>query len=255
MEILRVENLSKAFKKFKVIDDITLSFEKNEIFTLMGQSGTGKSVFLKLVLGLLKPDRGRIIFQGEEITHASDQAWIEIRKEMGMLFQNGALFDSLNVFENVSFLLTEHLNISHEEKVERVYKLLMEVGLKGIEELYPSELSGGMQKRVALARTIALNPALLFYDEPITGLDPITSSVIIRLIRELNKKNKITSIIVSHSIKTSLEISDRLGLLYRGKLVALEEAEDIKNSKNKYLKQFIEGSTKGPIEVFLEETV
>lgn len=253
MEILRVENLSKAFGKLVVIDGISLSFEEGEIFTLMGQSGTGKSVFMKLILGLLPPDTGRIFFKGEDITHATAADWTGIRQEMGMLFQNGALFDSLTVYENVSFQLTEHLEMEEEEKKARVAMLLKEVGLKGIEYHYPAELSGGMQKRVALARSIALNPSLLFYDEPITGLDPITSTVIIKLISALNQKNNITSIIVSHHIGSSLKISDRIGLLYKGKLVALEDTKNINTSNNEYLKQFIEGNSYGPIEVIMEE--
>ena len=251
-EILRVENLCKKFENMTVIDNVTLSFYRGEIFTLMGQSGVGKSVFIRLILGLLKPDGGEIYFDGKNITNSSDREWIEIRKKMGMLFQNGALFDSLTVFENVSFLLDEHLKITIDEKKQRVKQLLLEVGLKDIESLYPAELSGGMQKRVALARTIALDPQVIFYDEPITGLDPITASVITELVNNLNKKKGITSIIVSHDVKTSLSISDRIGLLYNGKLVAVEETKDVAKCKNPYVNQFIKGKLTGPIKTVME---
>jgi len=253
-EILRTEHLCKKFGKLTVLDDVSISFAKGEIFTLMGQSGVGKSVFIKLLIGLLEPDSGKIFFNGEDITNASPKAWIEIRKKMGMLFQNGALFDSLSVFDNVSFQIREHMLKKTDEELKiLVRELLMEVGLKNIETLFSDQLSGGMQKRVALARTIALNPSVILYDEPITGLDPITASVINKLIKDLNKKKNITSIIVSHDIKSSIRISQRIGLLYKGKLVALTETENLKNYKNEYLDQFIKGSINGPIETILEE--
>ncbi len=253
-EILRTEHLCKTFGNISIIDDVSISFNRGEIFTLMGQSGVGKSVFIKLLIGLMKSDSGKIIFDGEDITNASEKEWIEIRKKMGMLFQNGALFDSLNVFDNVAFQLREHLkNQTHESLAKKVEALLMEVGLKGIEKQLPSQLSGGMQKRVALARTIALNPSIILYDEPITGLDPITASVINKLIIDLNKKKNITSIIVSHDVKSSIKISQRIGLLYRGKLVALTDTDNLHNYKNEYLEQFIKGSIKGPIDTILEE--
>ena len=253
--ILRTEHLCKQFENTKIIDDVSISFEKGEIFTLMGQSGVGKSVFIKLLIGLLKPDSGKIFFENEDITNASENEWINIRKKMGMLFQNGALFDSLNVMENVSFQLKEHLRIESKDKLNQMVKeLLMDVGLKSIEKMYPGQLSGGMQKRVALARTIALNPEIILYDEPITGLDPITAAVINKLIVSLNKKKNITSVVVSHDVKSSIKISQRIGLLYKGKLVALTETKNLKNYKNEYLDQFIKGCIKGPIETILEES-
>lgn len=253
-EILRVENLSKSFEGKKIIDNVTLSFYEGEIFTLMGQSGVGKSVFIRMINGLIIPDSGKIIYKGKDITNASEKEWIEIRKEIGMLFQNSALFDSMNVLENVSFQIKEHNpKIKENELKEKVKQLLLEVGLKDIEELFPSQLSGGMQKRVSLARTISMSPKIILYDEPITGLDPITSSIIIKLIKSLNRKMNITSIIVSHDVKSSTHISDRIGLLYKGQLVALERTENLSHTKNKFLKQFLTGAIKGPIETILEE--
>lgn len=253
-KILRTEHLCKKFGNMTIIDNVSISFEKGEIFSLMGQSGVGKSVFIKLLIGLLKPDSGKIIFEGEDITNASEKIWLEVRKKIGMLFQNGALFDSLNVFDNVSFQIREHLKAKSQKELSNIVKdLLMDVGLKDIEHFFPGQLSGGMQKRVALARTIALNPTIILYDEPITGLDPITAAVINKLITSLNKRKNITSIMVSHDVKSSIKMSQRIGLLYRGTLVALTETENLKNYKNDYLDQFIKGSIKGPIETILEE--
>lgn len=238
--MIKIINLHKSFSQKAVLQGVNLEIYDGETITIIGGSGCGKTVLLKHLVGLLKPDAGEIYVDELEITHIPEEKLHEIQKKFGYLFQSGALFDSLNVGRNVAFGL-RNFNFSEEEIKKRVNFYLSHVGLPGIENLSPSELSGGMRKRVALARAIAYDPKYILYDEPTTGLDPITVETISDLIIHLQKTLKITSIIVTHDIKTASKVSNRIAMLYQGKIVETATPEEIKNTKNPIVQQFITG--------------
>lgn len=238
--MIRIINLHKSFNQKAVLQGVNLEIYDGETITIIGGSGCGKTVLLKHLVGLLKPDAGEIYVDELEITHIPEEKLHEIQKKFGYLFQSGALFDSLNVGKNVAFGL-RNFNFSEEEIKKRVNFYLSHVELPGIENLSPSELSGGMRKRVALARAIAYDPKYILYDEPTTGLDPITVETISDLIIHLQKTLKITSIIVTHDIKTASKVSNRIAMLYQGKIVETATPEEIKNTKNPIIQQFITG--------------
>lgn len=238
--MIRIINLHKSFNQKAVLRGVNLEIYDGETITIIGGSGCGKTVLLKHLVGLLKPDAGEIYVDELEITHIPEEKLHEIQKKFGYLFQSGALFDSLNVGKNVAFGL-RNFNFSEEEIKKRVNFYLSHVELPGIENLSPSELSGGMRKRVALARAIAYDPKYILYDEPTTGLDPITVETISDLIIHLQKTLKITSIIVTHDIKTACKVSNRIAMLYQGKIVETATPEEIKNTKNPIVQQFITG--------------
>ena len=216
---------------------------------IIGRSGCGKSVLLKHIVGILKPDRGEIFVNGENIVNLDRKRLSELRMKIGVLFQEGALFDSLTVGENVGFLLLEHSKKSRREIFEKyVREKLAMVGLRGVEDLRPAELSGGMKKRVGLARAICANPELILYDEPTTGVDPIMAAVINDLIRKLHNQLKVTSVAVTHDIKSAYKIADRIAMLYQGKIIEVGTPREIKNSSNPVIQQFIKGEKEGPIE-------
>jgi len=251
--MIRIRNLHKSFGDNKVLRGINLEVEDGETVTIIGGSGCGKSVLLKHIVGLLKPDAGEIEVDSQEITRLGMEKLAEVQKRFGMLFQGAALFDSLTVGENVAFGLRMLTDLGEREIKERVAEKLSLVGLEGIEELTPAELSGGMKKRVALARAIAMNPEYILYDEPSTGLDPIMADVINSLILDLKRKLKITSVAVTHDMVTAYKISDKIAMLYEGRIEETGRPEEIRETKNPIVRQFISGSAEGPIKMRLRE--
>jgi len=245
--MIEIINLSKSFDGKIVLDNLNLKINKGETTVIIGRSGCGKSVLLKLIIGLLKPDYGEIIVDGKDIVRLKGKELDSIRMKFGMLFQNYALFDSLTVRENVGFFFYEHGYMDKEEIEKRVKECLNLVGLPGIEDLYPAQLSGGMKKRVALARAISMRPEIILYDEPTTGLDPITADSINNLIVELRDKLKVTGIAVTHDMKSAFKIGDRIAMLYKGKIIASGTPEEIRKSDDPIVKQFILGESQGVI--------
>ena len=224
--MIEIINLSRSFNKNKVLDNLNLIINSGEVIVIIGRSGCGKSVLLKHIIGLIKPDIGQIIIDGNEMTRFEEYEMDKLRLSFGMLFQGAALFDSMTVGENVGFTLREHTSISEAEIRKKVANSLELVGLKGIEDLMPSELSGGMKKRVGLARAICNSPKIILYDEPTTGLDPIMADAINDLIIDLNKKLNVTSIVVTHDMVSAYKISDRIAMLYKGKIVAIGSPDE-----------------------------
>lgn len=244
---IEIKDLYKSFNNLRVLQGLNLTIEKGETLVVIGRSGCGKSVLLKHIIGILKPDSGRIIVDGVDITEIGEDELNEYRKRFGMLFQGGALFDSLNVRENVAFGIEEHLNLPEEEVSQRVREYLSMVGLEGIENKKPAELSGGMRKRVALARAIAMNPEFILYDEPTTGVDPIMGDIINNLILKLHDQLRVTSIVVTHDMVSAYKIADRIAMLYNGKIIFIGSPEEIKGTNHPIVRQFITGSGEGPI--------
>ncbi|MCX5702488.1 MAG: ABC transporter ATP-binding protein, partial [Candidatus Omnitrophica bacterium] len=231
----------------KVLDNLSLKIERGTTCVIIGRSGCGKSVLLKHIMGLLKPESGAILVDGKDINKLNEKELDALRLRMGMVFQGGALFDSMTVGQNVGFGLIEHNRLNQKELLERVEESLCMVDLGGIENLKPSELSGGMKKRVALARAICIKPDIILYDEPTTGVDPITADSINKLIRDLHDKLKVTSIVVTHDMKSAYSIADRIAMLYQGKIIAEGTASEIQNSQHPIVHQFVNGLAQGPI--------
>lgn len=237
--MIEVRHLYKSFNGQGVLEDVSLQVKKGEILVILGESGSGKSVFLKHLIGLLKPDRGSISINSFDITRMTEQELLKIRKDMGYLFQEGALYDFMNVFENVAFPLREHTTFDAKTIQMKVYNILRLMGLEGIEQKYPVALSGGMRKRVALARAIILDSKILFCDEPTSGLDPLRSRDISDLLHEVAKKLHCTTVVASHDIANSLRIADRLALLQNGRIAAFGTPSEFKASSNMFVKEFI----------------
>lgn len=245
--MIQIVNLYKSFADKRVLHGINLTIENGETMVIIGQSGSGKSVLLKHLIGILKPDQGEIFVDGLEITRLKEDELQAITKKFGMLFQGSALFDSLTVGQNVSFGLDRYTNFSAEKKRELVAESLAKVGLKGVEDLMPHELSGGMKKRVGLARAIAYRPEIILYDEPSTGIDPIRADAINELINIMKKELQVTSVVITHDMVSSYKVADRIAMLYEGKIIELGTPGEIKNSKNEIVQQFIHGQAEGPI--------
>lgn len=246
--VISVRNLSKSFGDRLVLRKIDLDVYKGERLVIVGGSGCGKSTLLRCLISVHEPDSGSIKFFGTEIVGLQEEGKMdEIRKRFGVLFQNGALYNSLTVGENVALPMREHTDLA-ESVIEIMVKVKLElVGLRDFNELMPSELSGGMQKRVALARAIALDPEVLFYDEPTSGLDPVMTAVIDQLIIDLSKKMGITSAVVTHDMNSAYRVADRIIMLYRGEIIAEGTPEETKNTKNELVRQFVHGLADGPI--------
>lgn len=247
--MIEIINLCKSFGGHKVLDNLNLTINTGETTVIIGRSGCGKSVLLKNIIGILKPESGQIFIDGKDITKLSGKALSDIRMKFGMLFQGAALFDSLPVWENVVFSMLEHADKNKTEIMQKVEECLGLVGLRGVENLKPAELSGGMRKRVGLARAICLKPEIILYDEPTTGVDPIMGDAINNLIMELHDKLKVTSIAVTHDITSAYKIADKIAMLYNGKIIAVGKADEIKNTKDPVVKQFIHGEAEGPIAI------
>ncbi|MCX7941436.1 MAG: ATP-binding cassette domain-containing protein [Endomicrobia bacterium] len=236
--MIRIINLHKSFNNKPVLKGVNLEIYDGETVTIMGGSGQGKTVLLKNIIGLMKPDKGKIIIDGIDITTADKKTLHNVQKKFGYLFQGSALFDSMTVYENIAFGL-RHMKLSAAEIKERVKLYLSYVGLEGIENMYPSELSGGMKKRVALARAVAYSPQYILYDEPTTGLDPQTAETITDLIMSLQKKLNVTSIVVTHDLKAALKVSQRIAFLYNGEIIDIEQPDKLLNTSNLFLREFV----------------
>jgi len=245
--MIEIINLCKNFGEHKVLDNLNLTINTGETTVIIGRSGCGKSVLLKHIIGILKPDSGQVIVDGKDVTKLSSKELNAVRMKFGMLFQGAALFDSLNVWENVGFGLLEHAHTSKKEILTRVSECLNLVGLGGIEDLKPAELSGGMRKRVGLARAICMKPEIILYDEPTTGVDPIMGDAINNLIMELHDKLKVTSIAVTHDMISAYKIADKVAMLYNGKIITVGTPDEIKSTEDPVVKQFIYGEAEGPI--------
>lgn len=247
MAMIEITNLHKSFGAFPVLRGVNLTVEKGESMTVIGGSGSGKSVLIKHIIGLLFPDRGQVKVDGEVLNDLDEQGLNEVRKKFGMLFQGAALFDSLTVWENVGFGLKQHTKMSDKEIRDAATQKLALVGLKGVEDKMPADLSGGMKKRVGLARAIAMDPQIILYDEPTTGLDPITADAINDLIVDLRKKLGVTSVAITHDMHSAYKISDRIAMLYKGEIQETGTPDEIRGTSNPIVKQFITGSAVGPI--------
>ncbi len=247
--MIKLTNIHKSFGTQKVLDGLDITIPAGEITAIIGPSGEGKSVMLKHMIGLLQPDSGHVEVDGESIVGINRSHLNTIREKFGMLFQNAALFDSMNVFENVAFPLQEKTKLSKDEIYQRVISALEDVGLKNVEQKYTDQLSGGMKKRVALARALLLNPKIILFDEPTTGLDPIIKKAIHQLIKETHQKFGFTAVIVSHEIPDIFEVAQNVAMLYHGKLLQFGTAQEIMNSDNPVARQFISGSLDGPIQL------
>jgi phospholipid/cholesterol/gamma-HCH transport system ATP-binding protein len=246
--MIRVENLYKSFNGLEVLRGVSLQIERGEILALIGMSGYGKSVLLKHIAGLMKPDRGRVLIDEEDMCCLKGKGLERLRSRFGFLFQGGALFDSLTVFENVAFPLREKTTLSDGEISERVLSKLEQVGLAGTEHKYPAELSGGMIKRAALARALVRDPEIMLFDEPTTGLDPIIAHTILTLIDSCHKTLEFTGIIVTHQIPRIFDIVHKVAMLHGGTILATGSPEEILSSTEPVVKQFISGDIEEPIE-------
>lgn len=251
--IISLKNVSKVFQGRKVIDDVSLDIFPGETFVIMGCSGSGKSTLLRLMTGAIKPDEGSVIIKDRDITKATTEEFEEIKRGFGMLFQYSALLDSMTVEENVALPLKEHTKLA-DDIIKIIIKMKLSLlGLRGFEEHYPSQISGGMRKRVGLARAIALDPDIVFYDEPTSGLDPVVGGVIDKLIKDLSTKLMITSVVVTHDMQSVFEIADRVAMVHKGKIVKVGTSQEIRKSDNEYIQQFINGRPTGPIDFFKED--
>lgn len=237
--MIKVENLHKRFGELVVLDGVTFEVPAGKTFVILGRSGTGKSVLLKCLVRLLDPDEGEIFIDGKNILELSHKELNELRKEIGFLFQSAALYDSMSVRENLSFPLIRHTNMSEDEIDNRVKEMLKLVGLENAIDKMPSELSGGMKKRIGLARALILHPKIMLYDEPTTGLDPVTSKEIARLILEMQRKFKMTNIVVTHDMVVALSTADKILLLDNGRFIFEGTSEDLINSKLDIVQKFL----------------
>lgn len=248
--VIEVRDLSKSFDGRKVLNGVNLKIYKGETMVIMGGSGCGKSTLLRHIIGSYVPDSGSILIHDKDITKLTEDQFDKIRKRFGMVFQNAALFDSMRVEDNIALALQEHTKLA-DDIIKIMVKMKLElVGLRGFERLMPSQLSGGMRKRVGLARAIAMDPEIVFYDEPTAGLDPIVAGVIDKLILDLSKKLQITSVVVTHDMKSVFTIADRIAMLYGGQVIAYGTPDEVKNSKDPRVLQFITGDPEGPIRFF-----
>ncbi len=245
--MIKLVNVRKAFGSQTVLDDLNLEVSAGSITAIIGPSGEGKSVLLKHMIGLLSPDAGNVFVDGEDITRMKRYQLNRVREKFGMLFQNSTLFDSMTVFENVAFPLEEKTRLSSSEIGDRVHEALKHVGLRDVDHKYPDELSGGMKKRVALARALLLNPKIILFDEPTTGLDPIISKAINMLIRDVHSRFGFTGVIVTHEVPEIFSLCDRVAMLYKGKVLVHGPPGEILGSRDPVVSQFIRGELEGPL--------
>jgi phospholipid/cholesterol/gamma-HCH transport system ATP-binding protein len=247
--IIELVDVHKSFGAQQVLRGINLSIPRGQTSVIIGRSGGGKSVMLKHMIGLIKPDQGQVIVDGQDITDLDDRMLNYVRHRFGMLFQDAALFDSMTTGENVAFPLQEHSRLPAREIKKIVSEKLAMVGLSGAENKFPNELSGGMRKRAGLARAIALEPEIILFDEPTTGLDPLLSEAINQLIKDTQKRLGVTAVAISHDIEGAFKIAHHIAMLYDGKIIASGSPEDIRNCDNEVVQQFINAEPEGPIEV------
>ena len=248
--MIKIVNLKKAFGAKKVLDGLDLEIESGKITVIIGRSGEGKSVLLKHIIGLMKPDDGSIDLDGQDITTISEREFNEVRKRFGMLFQGAALFDSMTVAQNVGFPLKEHTDLHDDDILKVVSDKLRRVGLVGVEDMMPSDLSGGMKKRVGLARAIVMDPEIVLFDEPTTGLDPIMSDSIADLVLDTQRDLKTTYVLITHDIPFTYKIADKIAMLHEGRIIEQGSVEEMKANQNPIVRQFLEGRAEGPIKVY-----
>jgi phospholipid/cholesterol/gamma-HCH transport system ATP-binding protein len=245
--MIQLEGVSKRLGTKQVLEDLDLELPTGLTTVILGRSGSGKSVLLKHIIGLMHPDEGRIVVDGEDIAHLSENDLNRVRRRFGMLFQGAALFDSLTVGENIALPMREHLRVEEAEIRRRVAERLSWVGLQGLEDMKPSSLSGGMKKRVGLARAVAIDPAYILYDEPTTGLDPIMSDVINQLIRSIQRRLNVTSVVVTHDLHSAWKVGDRVALLHEGRVQFTGTPAEADVTSDMLVRQFIEGRSEGPV--------
>jgi phospholipid/cholesterol/gamma-HCH transport system ATP-binding protein len=248
--VIEIRNLQKSFNGKPVLRGVHLEIQKGESQIIIGRSGCGKSVLLKHIIGLIKPDAGQIFIDGDEVTSSSTRDLYRMRRKFGMLFQGAALFDSMTVEENVALGVREHRMFDEAEIHRRVAEKLELVGLPNIQHMKPAELSGGMKKRVGLARALMMDPEFVLYDEPTTGLDPITSDAINDLIIECNKKLGVTSIVVTHDMTSAYKVGNRFAMLHEGQVIFTGTTDEVRNTNHPVVRQFIEGRADGPLQVY-----
>ena len=245
--MIQIRGLFRQLGEKKVLNGVDLDIETGETMLVMGRSGSGKSVLLKHIIGLMTPDQGSIQIDGVEIVGLREAKLNEVRRRFGMLFQSAALFDSMTVGENVALPMREHMKFKEAEIQRRVAERLEWVGLKDVEAMRPASLSGGMKKRVGLARALAIDPSYMLYDEPTTGLDPIMADVIDHLILDLKERLGVTSIVVTHDMSSAYKVADRMALLYEGRVVFLGTPDEVRSTDDPLVRQFVEGSSEGPM--------
>ncbi|MFC1645603.1 ABC transporter ATP-binding protein [Candidatus Omnitrophota bacterium] len=245
--MIEIKNLTKHFGDSLVLDSLNLKVETGETKVIIGRSGCGKSVMLKHIVGLLTPESGQVIVDGQDIWKLDEKKMSHLHMKIGMVFQGGALFDSLSVWENVGFVLREYSTLKESEIRKRVKEALSFVNLFDIEDKMPAELSGGMKKRVAIARALCVRPQTILYDEPTTGIDPITADAINVLIDDLHDKLKVTSIVVTHDMRSAYKVADKIAMLYNGKIIAEGTPDEIRYTHDAIVHQFITGAAHGPI--------
>ena len=248
--MIKINGLKKFFNSKKVLNGVDLDIEKGKITVIIGRSGEGKSVLIKHIIGLIKPDEGSILLDDIDLTALKDRDLNEARKRFGMLFQGAALFDSMTVAENVGFPLKEHTDLADEDILKTVSEKLRRVGLVGVEDMMPAELSGGMKKRVGLARAIVMDPEIVLFDEPTTGLDPIMSDSIADLVLDTQRALHTTYILITHDIPFTYKIADKIAMLHEGKIIAQGTVNEMKESRDPVVRQFLEGKAQGPIKVY-----
>ncbi|MEQ8455315.1 MAG: ABC transporter ATP-binding protein [Sandaracinaceae bacterium] len=242
MALIEIRGLVKRFGGETVLDGVDLDIHRQELLTIIGPSGCGKSVLLKCLIGIIRPDAGSIVFDGEELTSLPEREWVRVRKRIGMLFQEGALFDSLSVEDNVAYGLREHRLLPEPEIEERVSQALAQVSLPGIEKMWPASLSGGMRKRVALARAFAMHPDVVLYDEPTEGLDPVNVTRVNRLLDSLRTGEGVTTVVVTHNMQSAFGISERVAFIHGGKVVQEGSPAELKRSGDARLAPFVRAS-------------
>ena len=244
---MEVRNLHKSFGSSKILAGLDLMFQDDAITTILGPSGTGKSVLIKHLVGLLEPDDGEVLIFGRDLWQISEKERYDLRTRMGVLFQDGALFGSLNVYDNTAFPLRKHTDKSEDEIREIVMKRLTEVGLEKSWAKLPNEVSGGMRKRAGFARALVMDPSIVFFDEPDSGLDPVRTSLLNDLILDMHAEHKGTYLLVTHDIRTARKVSDYVGLIWKGKVVHYGEAEEAFASEDPFVRQFLSGESAGPL--------
>ncbi len=250
--VIEIRNLVKRFGERTILDGVNLKIYKGEVMVIMGGSGCGKSTLLRHIIGSLKPDDGQVLIEGKDINALKTRELDKIRLKMGMLFQSGGLIDYMSIKENIALPIKEHTTLEPSVIDIIVNLKLSMVNMRGMGGLIPSEISGGMKKRAGLARAIALDPAYIFYDEPTAGLDPVVAGVVDKLILDFSKKLSVTSVVVTHEMQSVFRIASRIAMLHKGKVVAVGTKEEIKNSDNELVQQFINGRPEGPI-AFLQK--